>query len=91
MRSHAAIIDAFKGPTKFGRLIGVSGIHAHGMKRRNSIPPEYWPAIVAASASATDPKQRGITIELLSTLRPPRTPRTPRKAKAAPLQNEAAA
>jgi hypothetical protein len=49
-----AIIDAFGGPKLFGAAIGVSRNHAGAMKTRGSIPPEYWPALIAAA------KERGI-------------------------------
>ncbi len=49
MRTLAAIFSAFGGASKVGRAIGVSTEHAASMKRRNSIPVGYWPALVAAA------------------------------------------
>jgi hypothetical protein len=46
-----AIVQALGGPTQFGDAIGVSRTHAAAMKTRNSIPPEYWPAVIKAAAS----------------------------------------
>lgn len=45
-----AVIRAFGGPKQFGDAIGVSRNHAGAMKTRGSIPPEYWPALIAAAA-----------------------------------------
>jgi len=89
MRTHNDIIKAFGGPTKFARVVGVTPMHASLMGRRNSIPPEYWPRVVAASAVAEAPLARGVTAELLSTLRPPRKQR-PQKGAATVRPSEAA-
>ena len=43
------LIDAFGGNTKFGAVIGKNGSTASEMKRRGSIPIEYWPAIIRAA------------------------------------------
>ncbi|RAI42800.1 hypothetical protein [Rhodoplanes roseus] len=37
------------GPAEVGRIIGKSTEHAASMRRRGSIPVEYWPALVAAA------------------------------------------
>lgn len=41
------IVDAFGGPTAFGRVIGVRTSTASEMKRRGVIPVQYWPKVVS--------------------------------------------
>lgn len=43
------LIDAFGGPTAFGRVIGKRSSTASEMKRSRSIPLEYWDAVMAAA------------------------------------------
>lgn len=65
MGSFSAVIDAFGGPAKFGRALGIPASHAGVMKHRESIPAEYWPAVVkAASEKGID----GVTFEGLALL-----------------------
>lgn len=45
------IMRAFGGPAKFGRIIGKPTEHAAAMRRRRSIPVQYWPAIVDAATA----------------------------------------
>jgi hypothetical protein len=49
MTTFASIFDAFGGPAALGRALGISTEHAVQMRRRNSIPPEHWPALVEAA------------------------------------------
>jgi hypothetical protein len=52
------IFDAFGGPSAVGRVIGKSTEHAASMRRRGSIPVDYWPALIAhAREVAADPEQ----------------------------------
>lgn len=57
-----------KWPTisEFARDIGIKPTHATVMKLRGSIPPDHWPAVVAA---AEDRGIKGITLETLTELR----------------------
>lgn len=43
------LISAFDGNTKFAAIIGKNASTASEMKRRNSIPIEYWPRIIKAA------------------------------------------
>lgn len=43
------LIDAFGGATAFAAVIGKIPSTASEMKRRGSIPVDYWPTLVAAS------------------------------------------
>lgn len=52
--SFSTLIDRF-GIADFAREVGVSYGAAKQMRRRNSIAPEYWPQVIAAS------RQRGWT------------------------------
>jgi len=52
MRSVPDIFDALGGPAAVSRLISVNGSTASEMKRRESIPPEYWAALVEAAKAA---------------------------------------
>lgn len=54
MNSFRDVFDKFKGPARLADAIGIKAFHAQTMKTRDSIPPEYWPAIVTAA------KQLGI-------------------------------
>lgn len=49
MRSFASLIESFGGPARFAESVGVTASHAGVMKTRDSIPPEYWPRVVAAA------------------------------------------
>jgi hypothetical protein len=46
LTSISECIDAFGGPTAFARLIQKAPSTASEMKRRGSIPLEYWPIII---------------------------------------------
>jgi hypothetical protein len=46
-----ALFSAFDGPAKLGAIVGVTTEHAAAMKRRRSIPPLYWPKLVAHAAT----------------------------------------
>jgi hypothetical protein len=62
MQTYASVIDDLGGPAKFSEAVGISRMHAGVMKNRDSIPPAYWPRIVAAAAMAGKP----ITYETLA-------------------------
>lgn len=49
MNSVAILIDRFGGNTRFAEIIGKAPSTASEMKRRRSIPVDYWPAIIAAA------------------------------------------
>ena len=59
---HAQIIDLWPKLSDFALDIGVAYGTAKAMRRRRSIPPEYWPRVVAASAGRNIP---GITTDRL--------------------------
>jgi hypothetical protein len=42
------LIDTLGGPAKFGRIIGRGASTASEMKRRESIPVEHWPVLIAS-------------------------------------------
>lgn len=56
------VFEEFGGPAEVGRAIGKSTEHAASMRRRGSIPVEYWPALLA---QARGRGIRGLTYELL--------------------------
>lgn len=56
------LITQFGGCTKFGELIGKRASTASEMKRRNSIPVEYWPTVVKA---AQEKGVKGVSLEKL--------------------------
>lgn len=62
MNTFADVFAKWDTIAAFGADIGVSSMHARAMKRRGSIPPEYWPATVAAA------KKRGFHEVKLSAL-----------------------
>jgi len=49
MKDVSQIITDLGGPTAFGRAIGVGTSTASEMKRRKSIPVQYWPSVIAAA------------------------------------------
>lgn len=65
MNTVADVFDLWGSAVQLAADIGVSDSHARAMKRRNSIPPAYWAALVSAA------ERRGfqdITFELLAEL-----------------------
>jgi hypothetical protein len=55
MQTIEDVFIAFGGPAKIGQAVGISTEHAAAMKRRNSIPVAYWPALIASA------RERGIS------------------------------
>lgn len=45
-KSFADIFKELGGPAEVGRILGVTTEHAVQMRRRGSIPPDHWPALV---------------------------------------------
>jgi hypothetical protein len=56
------IFERFGGAAEVGRILGKSTEHAVQMRRRDSIPPRYWPTLIDAAQKR---KIRGITHEAL--------------------------
>ncbi len=69
-----SFFQAFAGPANFGRAIGVSTEHAAQMRRRRSIPADYWPRLIEA---ARERGIDGITFESLAEARPARRRKAP--------------
>lgn len=77
MNTVAYIFDAFSPPgegdaakkpgavANVARCLGVGYSTASEMKRRGSIPPEYWPQLVV---SAREISRHDITLELLANI-----------------------
>ena len=66
MDSFTALIDRWPSPTVFAEDIGVVPQQGHNMKRRNSIPADYWTAtIIAAGKRGID----GVDWEVLAQMR----------------------
>lgn len=55
--SFRELIDGFGGIGEFASAIGVTYGAAKQMRRRNSVGPEYWPSVIAAS------RTRGIEVD----------------------------
>jgi hypothetical protein len=51
MQNVGEIIDALGGSTAVARIIGKGPSTVSEMKRRGSVPVEYWPALVAAASN----------------------------------------
>jgi len=49
MRTVQTLFNELGGPTAVGRIIGVKPSTASEMKRRGSIPVEYWPRLIAGA------------------------------------------
>ena len=52
MDTFTSIIDTL-GAKHIAEKLGVAESHVRTMRARDSIPPEYWPALVAADPSLT--------------------------------------
>lgn len=65
MQTFSELIDKI-GPAQLGRIIGVTTEHAAAMKRRNSIPASYWPALVNECAGREG--LEAVNLELLADL-----------------------
>ncbi|PCI04614.1 MAG: hypothetical protein COB78_09995 [Hyphomicrobiales bacterium] len=52
MENISDVFEAFGGPAQFARSLGIKGSTASEMKRRASIPVEYWPSLVKAGQAA---------------------------------------
>lgn len=52
MHTVSDLIEALGGNAAFGRIIGKRPSTASEMKRRGSIPVEYWPVVTAAAQKA---------------------------------------
>lgn len=46
MKRVSDIFDAFGGPARFARCLDIGNSTASEMKRRRSIPVEYWPNLI---------------------------------------------
>lgn len=56
MQTLEDVFREFGGPSKVGQALGISTEHAAAMKRRKSIPPRYWAALVRVA------KERGLPV-----------------------------
>lgn len=63
MRTLDGLFVSFNGPAKVGQALGISTEHAAAMKRRKSIPVDYWPQLIAAARAESI---RGVTYESLA-------------------------
>lgn len=52
MRTVDDVFEAFGGPAAVGKAIGKSTEHAAAMRRRGSIPVDYWLDLIAAADKA---------------------------------------
>lgn len=66
MKTFADLFAKWDTIAAFGADIGVSDMHARAMKRRGSVPPEYWPQLVRAAKSKG---VREVDIEALAEMR----------------------
>ena len=73
MQTISDLIDKFGGSTKFAAVIGKNPSTASEMKRRGSIPVEYWATVLSA---ASERGFKDITSERLIELHA-----TPRRAQ----------
>lgn len=63
IQSFDDVIEAFGGPAKFAKAIGIKPFHGQTMKTRGSIPPSYWSDTVAAAELQAI---EGVTLERLA-------------------------
>lgn len=70
IRTVSDLISAFGGATEFSRAIGAKPSTASEMKRRGSIPVNWWPLIVEEAARRGI---GGVTYESLTYMHAPRS------------------
>ncbi len=68
MDTFASLISKI-GTGTLADAFGIDAGHVRTMRTRNSIPVEYWPALIAVAQSQ---KIEGLTYETLQALRPAR-------------------
>lgn len=68
MQTIDELYEAFGGAAEIGRAIGKSTEHAAIMKRRGSIPVEYWLRLTEAARERGIP---GVTCESLTVMHQP--------------------
>ncbi|WP_421416518.1 hypothetical protein [Agrobacterium tumefaciens] len=61
--THADVIDQWNSIAAFAEDIGVAYGTAKAMRRRNSIPPEYWIKVVQKAA---DRSLEGVSLQVLA-------------------------
>jgi uroporphyrinogen-III synthase len=66
MNTVAEIIDRLGGGANVARILAVGPSTASEMKRRGSIPPAYWPALLASEKG----REIGLTAETLMLAHP---------------------
>lgn len=71
MKDFRTLIDLWPSVSAFADDIGIRERHAQVMRFRNSVPPDYWSAMVAAAKRRAI---KGITYEGLAKLRGGRRP-----------------
>lgn len=54
MSIHSEIIDRFSGPAELARASGMTPGAAKQARRRGSISPEYWTAVVEAGKATLE-------------------------------------
>jgi hypothetical protein len=84
MNTISDIFDVFGGNAAVARILGVGASTASEMKRRESIPVEYWPALVdeAKKAGRDDVTLESIAIVMAEAGARRRTAKVPAGAAA---------
>lgn len=85
MDTFSQIIARLGGPAIVASLIEAKHEAVRKMAKRESIPPEYWPALIDAARAK---RMSGVTLAKLSRLRKPRKAYT---RKPAPSKKRSAA
>jgi hypothetical protein len=80
METIAELFDAMGGPSAVARVLDVRPSTASEMKRRRSIPPEYWLALVAEAARNG---VKGVTTDALARIHARERGRLPAETVAA--------
>jgi len=71
MKDFRTLIDLWPSASLFAADIGIRERHAQVMRFRNSVPPDYWAAVVAAASRRGI---KGVSYEGLAKLRGVRRP-----------------
>lgn len=79
MQSFTEVIARLGGPEAVAPIIGAKADTVRKMSERDSVPPEYWPALIDV---ARDKRVRGITLAKLAKMKRPRKVRSPSDPKA---------
>lgn len=79
MNTFSDIIARLGGPSGLAPIIGANPEAIRKMAQRESVPSEYWPALIDAARAK---RVRGVTLAKLTQMKTPRKPYTRKRTRA---------